>query len=561
MTELTGAGASAGVVVGPAFYLEQIDVAIPDHDDPNGAFVEAGATVAADLRRMAGEAAEIGRTDAAEILTAQAMMAEDPMLADDVAERLKGGTPLGESLAEARDHIAGMLAAMDDEYLAARSHDVREVADRIGRKLAGSEGPSLADIVQPSIVLAKNLTAAETATMDPSTILGFVTEEGGPTGHVAVIARSLSLPAVVGATGLTKHAGSAHAVAFDGRSGRIVLDPSDEERAAFVEAQRQHAERVERAAQFRGRQVAYRGEQVRVAANVGSDADLDAAVAFAADGVGLYRTEFLFLDRAEPPSEDEQYELYRTAVEAFSHPVVVRTFDIGGDKPAAYLDLPEEENPFLGMRGVRIYDAFPDLFGAQLRALLRAGAHGDLWVMIPMVASVADVELVHRHLAKARSDLEAGGVEFADVKLGIMVEVPSAALSAPTLAEIVDFFSIGTNDLTQYTMAADRTAGSLAAYGDAAQPAVLTLCSLVAKAARDAGISAAVCGEAAADPVAAALFAAFGIDKLSVAPVSVDEIRATVAGIDPDAIEAVLPAVLAAGSPGEVRSLVEPLLP
>lgn len=560
MTELRGAAASAGVAIGPLFYLESISADIPDFDDPGAAFESAMTSVKHALVGLSEKARELGRDDGAEILNAQSVMAEDPMLLDEVRSRLKEGKSLGVALAESRDHIAGMLASMSDEYLAARAHDVREVADRIGRQLAGGDTPTLADIAEPSVVVAAALTAAETATLDPDMVLGFVTQEGGPTGHVAVIARSLGLPAIVGVAGLVGAIPNMSTVAMDGSTGTIVLDADADTIAAYQAAADAFRTRQEAAAQYRGQPVTFGDRPVRIAANVAGSADLAAAIEAQADGVGLYRTEFLFLDRPKPPTEDEQYEYYKAAVEAFEHPVVVRTFDIGGDKPATYLDIAPEENPFLGVRGVRLYDLFPDLFHTQVRALLRAAAHGDLWVMIPMIATNEDVRLVRRHFDIGRAALTEAGVAFGEPKLGIMVEVPSAALTAPRLTSDAQFFSIGTNDLTQYTMAADRTSGTLASYSDAAHPAVLRLCALTASAANEAGMSVAVCGSAGSDPVTALLFAAMGIDKLSVAPRSVDQTRSLIANADPVAVATVLDQALVADSAEAVRLLVAPLL-
>lgn len=560
MNELAGSAASAGVGIGPAFFLEVVTGEVGEFDDPKAAFESAMASVKDALIQLSEKANELGREDAAAILNAQSAMAEDPMLLDEVSERLDAGKPLGTALAEARDQIADMLASMSDEYLAARAHDVREVADRIGRQLAGVDAPTLADIAEPSVVVAHVLTAAETATMDPAMVLGFVTQEGGPTGHVAVIARSLGLPAIVGVAGLAEAASGAATVVMDGETGKVVLDPDPDTLVAYESAKASYAARREAAAQYRGQAVTFGDAPMTIAANVAGTADLEAALEFQADGIGLYRTEFLFLDRPEPPTEEEQFTMYKAAVEAFDYPVVVRTFDIGGDKPAEYIEIDDEENPFLGVRGVRLYDLYPELFQTQARALLRAAVYGNLWVMIPMVATNEDVSIVARHFEAARQALTNEGIEFGDAKLGIMVEVPSAALSAPQLTNDAAFFSIGTNDLTQYTLAADRMSGVLAGYNDAAHPAVLRLCSLTAEAGKQAGLSVGVCGSAGSDPVTALLFAAMGIEKLSVAPRSIDQIRALIENADPDEVRELLGQALAAESAAEVRQMVSPLL-
>jgi len=558
--ELAGAGAAAGVAIGPAFVVSTDQGEIPEHDAPLAAVRDAAAAVRLQLLELSTQAENLGRGEAAEILNAQSLMAEDPMLLDEIESRLASGDSLTEALIGARDQLAGMLAGMADEYLAARSHDVREVADRVFRRLSGVDGQGLGDLTRPSVVVAEVLTAAETATMDTSLVLGFVTAEGGPTGHVAVIARSMGIAAVVGVADLMAAVENVSVVGLDGGTGRVALDPDEAVSAELAVASQAYVKRQEAAALYHSRSVAFGDRPIAVSANVASREEVGSAIKAAADGVGLYRTEFLFLDNDTPPTEQEQYDLYRHAVESFDFPVVVRTFDIGGDKPAKYLDIPEEDNPFLGVRGVRLYDEFADLFGTQVRALLRAALHGDLSVMIPMVGTVEDLQGASHHFDRAREQLAAESTPFGDIKLGVMIEVPSAALNAEQLATYADFFSIGTNDLTQYTMAADRTSGSLAHYSDAAHPAVLQLCQQAAKAANKQGISISVCGESAADPVTALLFAAMGVHKLSVAPASVNLVRSAINTADPDVIKRLLKQALGADSAREVRELLAPVL-
>jgi phosphoenolpyruvate-protein phosphotransferase len=528
-TTLTGAAASSGVAIGPAFhYSPDTNEPLPEFDDPRAAFLAAAEATAGELRDLRAAATEAGRTEAADVMGAQAAMAEDPMMVSEVETRLDGGMGLDAATIEVSDQLSAMLASLDDPYLAARSRDVVEVMSRVRTHLSGKERVTL-DFATPMIIVTEELTAADTVNLNPDFVLGFVTAKGGPTGHVAVIARSLGIPAVVGVAGLAGV--TASIIALNGSTGEVVADPDEETQQRFQAVIENEAKQHEADSAYHGKAVLFDGRQVRVAANVGGPADVEASKN--ADGIGLYRTEFLFLDRDRPPTEDEQYETYSAAAAAFAHPVVVRTFDIGGDKPAAYLQIEPEENPFLGMRGVRLYESQAVLFSTQLRALLRAAVHGDLWVMIPMVATVQEVVIVRQALAKAQESLVDEGIEFGTVKLGIMIEVPSAALSANQLARHADFFSIGTNDLTQYTMATDRTSGSLAAYSDAAHPAVIRLCDIAAQAAREAGISISLCGSAAGDPITAALYLAMGMDKLSVPAPSVNSIRSLVDRLDP----------------------------
>ncbi len=555
MYQLTGIGASAGAVVGPIYPIARAHIEIEDTEDPAQSFADAVGNVQADLRDLAAQAKSSGREEAGAVLEAQALMAADPMLSDSVKEALGQGSGLQAAIETSAKTLSDMLASLPDEYMAARSADVLEVSDRILMRLAGVDADPLGALTEPSILVAATLTAAETAGLQPDLVLGFVTEEGGATSHVAVIARSLGIPAVVGAADALELATDHSQLAMDGSTGEVVLSPDEATLSEFDKRADEEAAKKEAAAAYRGARVAHAGEQFSVCANVGSPDDIERAVEAQADGVGLYRTEFLFLDRGTPPTEEEQYEAYTAAVQAFADPVVIRTFDIGGDKPAEYLDTPPEENPFLGARGVRIYEEFSDLFESQLRALLRASAHGDLWIMVPMVATVEDFLGVRRAYDAAAEQLTGEGVEIGSPKLGIMIEVPSAALTASRLAEHVDFFSIGTNDLTQYTMAADRMNSEVAGYGDAAHPAVLGLCAMTASAAREAGISTSVCGEAAADPLLAVLFAAMGIRKLSVSSPSVDLIKATIAETTEEAAAEALQAALAAPDKETVRAL------
>jgi len=349
-----------------------------------------------------------------------------------------------------------------------------------------------------------------------------------------VIARSLAIPAVVGVTDITTQAKAATSAALDGTQGDVAFDPDPDEQADFTARQTAHQQMMEAASAFRGEHVQVDGHRVRVAANVGTPDDLTAAIEAQADGIGLFRTEFLYLGRSTPPTQDEQFVLYEKAAAAFEDPVVIRTFDIGGDKPASYIGVPDEENPFLGVRGVRLYEQEREIFKDQVKAIARAAKAGDIWMMIPMIATVDDFLGVRTLTDEATSELDDAGVEWSEFKVGVMIEVPSAALVAGRLAEHVDFFSIGTNDLTQYTMAADRTAGSLADYADPLHPGVLQLCNLTAKAARTAEISVAVCGEAASDLAAATLFMDMGIDKLSVSSPRVDVVKAHISEISAD---------------------------
>ena len=532
MTELTGIGAAPGVAIGTVRLLTRQQVELPSFDDPLAAFAGAVAEAHSQLQSLAAEAREKGRSEAAAVLEAQALMAQDPLLTQAVSEGLETGLGLQQVIDTGVANLSAMLAALDDEYLAARAADVAEVGQRILSVLAGADPGAVSGVPRGSIVAARNLTAAETASLDPARVAGFVTVEGGRSDHVAVIARSLGIPAVVGVAGLLDVVEDGRTVIVDGDNGTVVHDPDEPTLAVFESRIDQDRLRREASSRYRGARTRFGAAVVEVVANVGVTGDLTRAVEEQAEGIGLLRTEFLFLDRQNPPTADEQYEIYAEAAASFRHPVVIRTLDVGGDKPLPYLDLDAEDNPFLGERGVRLYRRHEELFRDQVRALLRASAHGEVWMMVPMVATVADLLLVREVVDQVSEELTSDGVEVGRVPLGVMIEVPSAALIADHLAAHADFFSIGTNDLTQYTMAADRTHGRLGDHSDPAHPAILELCHLTARAATRAGIPVSVCGEAAADPDLAVAFAAMGTNKLSVSPPLVNPIKARLAESD-----------------------------
>lgn len=551
-----GIGAAAGVSIGPAVVIDRPEVVVPDLPEPAEAFKTAAAVVAADLGRLATETAERGRDEAASVLQAQALMAEDPMLASSVEAKLADSAGLNAAITESATEIREMLQGLDDPYLAARAADVDEVVERISCHLAGIAPRNLLDRAEPSIYLARSLTAAETAQMDPEMVLGFVTETGGPTSHVVIIARSMGVPAVVG-TGdaVTVGVGDGDLVALDGATGEVVIGPDDEVVTDFGGRIERHRATVEAAAAFRGHEVTFGGSAVSVAANVANETDLERAIEQRADGIGLLRTEFLFLDRPAPPSEDEQYDFYARAVAAFDAPVVIRTIDIGGDKPADYLSIAGEENPFLGVRGARLYRHHPAVFESQIKAILRAAVHGDLWMMIPMISTVEEIIELRAWVERVAAEMaeSSDGPPTRMPRFGVMVEVPAIAIVADAAARHVDFFSIGSNDLTQYTLAADRMNEDLGHLQDAAHPSVLSLCNQVAASAARAAISVSVCGLSAADPDCAAAYAAMGMDKLSVSASAVNLIKATVAGLEPGPGRDVVDGAMASANADEAR--------
>ena len=482
-------------------------------------FKEAVETVAGNISESGDRLRASGSEEEAGIFDFHVEMAEDPELASEVEERVRNlQSPEAAVLAVGEEYAAG-YAAMDDEYLAARADDVRDVTRQISARLMGHGTSAFETLVTPSVVLAQSLAPSDTARIQKGMALGFVTAEGSKTSHVSIMARSMGIPAVVGVGPQLEEVMNAKTVAVDGGEGYAISDPDADTVDEF--------ERMSGAlAEERGALDEYRhveaststGRRIEVAANLGSASEADVALGWGAEGVGLFRTEFLFMERKELPSEDEQYEAYSTVVRAFGEkPVIIRTLDVGGDKDLPGVDQTHEENPFLGWRGIRMSLDTPELFEPQLRAILRAAADGNLKIMFPMVADVGELKAAKAMLQECRRELESEGVQFGEVEAGVMIETPAAALCAAQLAEESAFFSIGTNDLVQYTLAADRGNERLRHLQNADHPAVLALIQNTCEAASAAGIQVGVCGEAAGEPGMIPRLVELGVTELSMA--------------------------------------------
>ncbi|CAM4258155.1 phosphoenolpyruvate--protein phosphotransferase [Nocardiopsis rhodophaea] len=517
---LRGVGVSSGVGYAPALRLSR---SIPDppadarHNGDADAEIRCAISAMEETARDLTARGERAGGAAQEVLAAQALMARDPALADDVKRRVGEGATAARAVSEAMAVYREMLASAG-EYLAARVADLDDVRDRIVSRLLGVPVPKIPDSDTPFVLVAGDLAPADTATLDPERVVAFVTREGGPTSHTAILARSLGLPAVVACAGADTIDDGTR-VLVDGLTGEVVLEPTTE----TVEAARSTAAaRAAAAAESTGPGRTSDGHAVPLLANIGGPQDLPAALDNGAEGVGLYRTEFLFLDRADAPGHEEQVGAYRAALEAFpGGKVVVRTLDSGADKPLAFLPAPgAEPNPALGERGLRMMRRHPRVLESQLAALAEAQRDTDaqLHVMAPMVTDVEDAEWFAAAAASA-------GIEHA----GVMIEVPAAALRARHLARSADFFSVGTNDLTQYTCAADREVGGLSRFQDPWQPAVLELVAATATAAHQAGRPCGVCGEAAADPVLACVLVGLGVTTLSMGATALPMVRAALA--------------------------------
>ncbi len=528
--KLVGVGASEGAVVGPVFVHVARELK-PEREsiseDEVGAELErvkgAIEAVTEKLSATGERLRDAGNEEEAAIFDAHVELAQDPELSSGVEERIRNLTSSEAAVLAVGEEYAQMFAAMEDEYLAARADDVRDVTHQIAAELMGRGAEELEALEVPSVILARGLAPSDTARIPKGIALGFVTAEGSKTSHVSIMARSMGIPAVVGVGAALDRALGAETVAVDGGEGYAVANPDPNTVSEFERKQEAVAEERSALEEFKYVEGRTRdGRRIEVSANLGSPDEVEEALSWGAEGVGLFRTEFLFMEREELPSEDEQYEAYRKVAEAFGEkPVIVRTLDVGGDKDLPGIDQPEEENSFLGWRGIRMSLDVPELFKPQLRAILRAAAVGNLKLMFPMIADIEELRAAKDILEECQKELEREGVEIGLVEVGMMVETPAAAVCAAELAKEVSFFSIGTNDLVQYTLAADRGNERLRRLQSADHPAVLKFIRYACEAAEDAGIWVGVCGEAAGEPELIPKLIELGVTELSMSAPSI----------------------------------------
>jgi phosphoenolpyruvate-protein phosphotransferase len=535
----------------------------PSATDPGEVIRAAAAEAAAQLNALASRVRARGRDEDAGIFEAQALIATDPQVLDNAVARAAAGQDPAAAVESASAAAAARMEALTDELLAARGADFRDVGARIARIIRGE---SLTLPAVPSIAVAEDLPPSVAEEIPADLLIGVAVQGGSATAHVVILARGRGIPAVVAVPGLLEAAGNASTIAIDGETGEVALDPDVATRAEFTARAQALADRRSAAAALRGNPGATAdGARVTLLANIGGPQDSARALEVGAEGVGLFRTEFLFMKRQSAPSEAEQVAAYRTVFEAFGpdRPVVVRLADIGGDKALPFLGLPAEANPFLGVRAIRLADhGSRELLLTQLRAIWRAAGLAGVTphVMAAMVSTLADARLFLELRDEARAGAAKAGGPLPDrMVAGIMVEVPSAALLAPELARLVDFFSIGTNDLTQYTLAADRGNPALGQLQDALHPAVLRLICNVVSGADETGIPVAVCGELGGDPLGALVLVGLGVDELSADAGSLDEVRAALAGATRAELTDLAGRALAAADAETVRAMAREL--
>ncbi len=530
--KLTGTGAAEGIAIAKLWRLTTPDLSVEhvsglDPEEQRVRFAAAKAQADQELAALYASTQERDE-EAAMIFDIHRMMLEDLDFVEGVEAMLAEGDSAEWAVRETGELLRTMFLSIDDETMRARAADILDVSDRLVRILKGIEEHPMPQ--EQVILCAEDLLPSQTVRLDKRYVVGCVTRGGSVTSHSVILARSLGIGCIVAMGEQFDRLPAEGLAAMDGAAGELVVDPSEEELTAYRQKLAQAEEQKTLLAQYANRQAVTRsGHKCLVCANIGSVHDAQVAKAAGADGVGLFRSEFLYLESPDFPSEETQFQAYKAVVELFAPaPVVVRTLDLGSDKQAPYFQIPDEENPAMGYRAIRICLDRPEIFRTQLRALLRASSYGNLHIMLPMITGVSQVERAKAILTQLEAELRGEGVEVAPYKLGIMIETPAAAVMSDVLAPMVDFFSVGTNDLTQYTMAADRMNPKVADIFNARDPAVGRMIAMAAKSAHDAGIWIGVCGEAGADTALTDFFMHNKIDELSVSCGSILKVRRAV---------------------------------
>ena len=540
MEQIFGKGVSKGVAAGPiSFYRrpsgEISRRSVTDTAAELARFHDACETAKEQLGVLHDKALAEAGEDAAMLFEAHQMMLDDLDFVESIEGLIENDRLNAEAaVSDTGAQFAEMFAAMDDSYMQARAADIRDISTRVVGILTG-EGESgiVSDV--PCIVAADDLAPSETVQLDKSLILGFITAGGSANSHTAILARTMGIPAIIGAGDALQAEMEGKYAIIDGQTGETVIEPDDAERERLLKKQAKEKALKELLDQLKGKPNETRdGRNVMVYCNIGSPADIDVVLQNDGGGIGLFRSEFLYLQGSDYPTEDEQFEAYKTVAERMGgRRVIIRTLDIGADKQADYFHLDKEENPAMGLRAIRICLTRPEVFRTQLRALYRASAYGKIAIMFPMITSVWEVQEIKRICRNIRAELAEEGVPMADkVELGIMIETPAAVMMSAELAREVDFFSVGTNDLTQYTLAVDRQGVGLDRFFDAHHPAVLRMLRMTAENAHRAGIWIGICGELGADAELTETFLSMGIDELSVSPSAVLPLRSAIRSID-----------------------------
>ncbi|MCD8224201.1 MAG: phosphoenolpyruvate--protein phosphotransferase [Clostridiales bacterium] len=558
-----GTNASAGIGIGKAAIVEEAELiieqkAVVSVEAEVERFRKALEKTVSETERLAKELAENVGEKEAEIMQGHMMLLMDPMLTGEIESSVKNSSVCAEyAIEQVCNMYADVFAGMDSEMMQQRATDMRDIKTRMQRVLLGIETVDIASLPQGTILVAKDLTPSMTAGINPKNIVGIVTELGGKTSHSAILARAMEIPAVVAVTGFLKDVKDGDEVIVDGSTGNVYVNPDAATAAEYAGRRDQYLKEKEELQQYIGKpSVTKDGVHLEVVANIGKPEDVEKVLEYDGEGVGLFRTEFLFMDRSAMPTEDEQYEAYKTVAERLAgKPVIIRTLDIGGDKEIPYMGLTKDENPFLGYRAIRLcLDRKDDIYRPQLRALLRASAYGNIRIMIPMVTCIDEIREAKALIEETKAELDRKGIPYnKDIQVGIMVETAAASLMADVFAKEVDFFSIGTNDLTQYTMSCDRSNERISYLYSTFNPAVLRSIQRIISCANEAGIMVGMCGEAASDPMMIPLLIAFGLNEFSMSASAILQSRRIICNSSREELQAVAEKAMSFATTKEVE--------
>lgn len=563
---INGIAASDGVAIAKAYLLVEPDLSynsekITDIDAEIAKFNDAIETSKVELTKIRNNAEKNLGADKAAIFDAHLLVLDDPELIQPIEDKIKNDqVNAPTALSEVTGQFITIFENMDNEYMKERAADIRDVSKRVLAHILGVELPNPSIIDESVVIIGNDLTPSDTAKLNKEFVQGFVTNIGGRTSHSAIMSRSLEIPAVVGTKSITEDVKQGDMIIVDGLTGEVIIDPTDDEVIAYENKRERFFEDKKELQKLRNEETkTIDGKHAELAANIGTPNDLTGVIENGAEGIGLYRTEFLYMGRDEMPTEDEQFEAYKKVLETMEDKrVVVRTLDIGGDKELPYLNLPEEMNPFLGYRAIRLCLDQPDIFRPQLRALLRASVYGKLNIMFPMVATINEFRDAKALLLEEKENLKQEGTDVSDdIELGIMVEIPSTAALADVFAKEVDFFSIGTNDLIQYTMAADRMSERVSYLYQPYNPSILRLVKQVIEASHKEGKWTGMCGEMAGDEIAIPLLLGLGLDEFSMSATSVLKARRQIKGLSQNEMEELSQRAINCATSEEVQELVE----
>lgn len=561
-----GTNASAGIGIGKAAIIKENELVIRPEKVIDGAaeverFKGALAETIAQTETLAADlATRVGEKEA-EIMQGHLMLLNDPMLTNEIESAITGDNVCSEFAIETVCTMyADMFASMDDELMQQRATDMRDIKVRLQQVLQGVKPVDIAALPEGSVIVAKDLTPSMTAGINPANVAGIVTEMGGRTSHSAILARALEIPAVVAVPGILGQVEDGAEMIVDGSEGVVLAAPSEEEKAEYTAKRDQFLKEKKELEQYIGKPTVTRdGVEIELVANIGNPDDVEKVLQYDGEGVGLFRTEFLFMDRTAMPTEEEQFEAYKkVAIALNGRPVIIRTLDIGGDKEIPYMGLQKDENPFLGYRAIRFcLDRKDDVYRPQLRALLRASAFGQIKIMIPMVTCIEEIREAKALIEEIKKELDEKGIAYnKEIKVGIMVETAAASLMADIFAKEVDFFSIGTNDLTQYTMSVDRGNEKVSYLYSTFNPAVLRSIRNIIKCGREAGIMVGMCGEAASDPMMIPLLLAFGLNEFSMSSSAILKARKMITGYSEAELQAVADKAMSFVSAKEIENFM-----